>query len=61
MPPSFTSALSNKYYVSYAADDVYKLPEIIDPDSSFITTSLDSDIPSFVSFDPPNIINIKPN
>jgi hypothetical protein len=59
-PPSFASALASQYYLSYAADTVYTLPETIDPDSYSIFVTLGSGLPSFISLDQPNIINIKP-
>ncbi len=51
----------NQNYASDAADNVYTLPGTIDPDTSSVTITVDSGLPSFIDFNSPDEIRIKPS
>jgi hypothetical protein len=42
------------------ADSFYTLPATNDPDSSSVTISLGTEVPSFIDLNSPNEIRIKP-
>ena len=59
--PSFANAIANQNFVHDAEDYEFFLPGIIDPDSSSPTTTVGTGLPSYIDFNSPNEIRIKPS
>ena len=59
--PSFANAIANQNFAHDAEDYEFFLPSIIDPDSSSPTTTVGTGLPSYIDFNAPNEIRIKPS
>lgn len=61
MAPYFATALADQNLAHDGAEIEYYLPGIIDPDSSSPTTTVGTGLPSYISFNAPDRIRIKPS
>jgi hypothetical protein len=59
--PYFATALADQNLAHDGAEIEYFLPSIIDPDSSSPTTTVSTSLPSYISFNAPDGIRIKPS